>query len=45
MIEIQDFCIPYRPEVSSYIQKGPGIWHDHDTWIEQKIEEHKVLGR
>ena len=39
---VQDFCIPYKPEVSEYTQKGPGIWHDHDTWIEQKIEVHKV---
>ena len=39
---MQDFCIPYKPDLVSYKVKGPAVWHDNDTWIEQDIQEHKA---
>jgi hypothetical protein len=39
---MQDFCIPYRQDKSTYVVKGPATWLENDTIIEQSIEEKTV---
>ena len=38
----QDFTIPYKEEMCSFAVKGPAIWHDNDTWVEQPIQTIEV---
>ena len=38
----QDFTIPYEEEKCSFVVKGPAIWHDNDTWVEQPIQTIEV---
>jgi hypothetical protein len=39
---MQDFCIPYRQDKSTFVVKGPATWLENDTIIEQSIEEKTV---
>lgn len=41
-VELNDFCIPYREDKCEFWIKGPGVWKNDDTLIDQDISKRQA---